>query len=74
MNIEKLSGIAQANNVLLACIVKNLEKVVLHGVKRDFSAASELAIAGFLNSGASDESIDAMRKQLEQIKALLASH
>ncbi|TAM50198.1 MAG: hypothetical protein EPN57_20465 [Paraburkholderia sp.] len=71
MNIEKLSGIVQGNSVLLACILRNLDKLTFDRVERDMREQSEEAISHFLATTNSEEAIDAMREQLEKFAALM---
>lgn len=71
MDIEKLSGIVQGNSVLLACILRNLDRLTLERVERDMREQSEEAISHFLATTSSEEAIDAMREQLARFAALM---
>lgn len=71
MTLEKLSGIVQANAVLMACMAHAIPKVALHQVRTEFSAQAESALTHFLNASVSDEAIAAMRDQLDQLKKML---
>jgi hypothetical protein len=72
MTIDKLSGIIQANTILLACVLRNLSPDVLDRVEAAFTEESEKAIADFLNRPVPDPSLDSMLEHIAKIKMVLA--